>query len=92
MTTNLEVLERTSGGVSNPVFEGTAEQVQNWMNKNTMILKNRGIYTDTSNLDCQTKDEFDMRIEIRISSDAVLRAKQVKENGTLSTYRFVNAN
>lgn len=91
MTTNLEVLERKSGGISNSVFEGTAEQVQNWMNKNTMILKNRGIFTDISNLDCQTKYEFDMRIEIRISSDAALRLKQIKENGTLSTYRFVNA-
>jgi len=91
MTTNLEVLERKSGGISNSVFEGTKEQVNEWMNKNTMILKNRGIFTDTSNLDCETKDEFAQRIEIRIHADAKVRAEQIAKEGTLYTYCFVNA-
>ena len=91
MTTNYEVLERKSGGISNSVFEGTLEDVKNWMNKNTMVLKNRGSFSDTSNLYCQTKDEFDLKIEIRINSDASIRAKQINENGTISTYSFVSA-
>ena len=89
---NCEILERTQGGISTSVFEGSLEEVQNWISKNTMVFKNRGIFTDLTDLDCQTKDEFDLRIEIRINANAVLRTKQIREKGTISTYSFVSCN
>lgn len=91
MTTNLEVLERKSGGIEISIFEGTAEQVKNWMKENTVVFKNRGKFTDISKLDCETAVEFDAKIEIRIHADPKIRNKQIKEEGTLYTYSFVNA-
>lgn len=86
----MEILERKSGGISNSIYSGSFEEVKEWMNKNTIILKNRGIFTDTSNLDCQTKDEFLQKKEIRIHADANVRAMQIEDEGTVYTYSYVN--
>ena len=89
MRNSVEVLERKSGGISNSVFEGTMDEVKTWMASNTIIVKNRGKYSIISELDCQSKDEFEIGYVIRINARLDIRKEQVKEDGTLSTYSFV---
>jgi len=82
------VLERR-GGIYHDVYEGSLKDCNEWLLKNTIILKNRGIFSDISQLDYNAKDEFDLGLEIRINANAKERNNQIKEHEFLSTYSVV---
>jgi hypothetical protein len=92
MKTNCIVLERKSGSISNPVFEGTIEEVKNWMSENTALLAKRGSFMNVSEFDAQTRDEYDLGFNIYFIKDIKAQKQQIVENGGLSTYTFVNNN